>query len=138
MKARKKKTTEEAIGELLKSNTPWSAIKKQLHVGNDRIALISLSMKCNNGNIPNRLPIGRPSKVDTAVLEFIEAKTIEIPTMGSKHLAQHILDSLGIQFSHSTVSMIRNTLKFRFRKPRITQNLTEKQLKTESNFVKKI
>jgi transposase len=127
-------TTEEEIADRLVHNTPWSTIKKELHVGYDRISRVSSFSKSNNGIAPEPLSIGRPKIMDEHIFNYIETETLNKPTAGSGHLAFQILNDFNIKISSSTISKIRNLLKFRYRKPRTTQNLTENQIHNRMNF----
>jgi hypothetical protein len=54
--------------------------------------------------------------------------------MSSRVLAQKISDMTGITISHSSISKIRNLLKFRYQKPHIRQELTPAQIVKRMSF----
>jgi hypothetical protein len=114
MKKKTKTSIEEDIAKRLRANIPWAAIKNELHVGNTRISRVSDSLKSNSGIIPSPLSRGRPQKLNQDIVQYLEQQTIDHPSLGSGHLAKHILSSFGINFSHCTISAVRNMLHFRF------------------------
>jgi transposase len=134
MKKKNTHTTEEEIATQLGQRKPWSVIKKDLHVGFDRISRVAAHMKSNNGSAPAPLAIGRPQIVNPHIFTYIETETLNKPTSGSHYLANQLLNDLNVKMSPATITKIRNLLKFRYRKPRTTQNLTEKQIQNRINF----
>jgi hypothetical protein len=127
-------TTEEEIAKRLRIMTPWLTIKTDLHCGFDRISRVAKFMKCNKGSAPSPLPNGRRPIIIPTILTFIEEETLINPSSGSHRLAHQILANFGIPVSQTTVSSLRHLLKFRFQKPRTTQNLTETQIQKRIEF----
>jgi hypothetical protein len=134
MKKTPTEITEDQIAKRLRVGTPWRSIKTELHCGFDRISRVSNFMNCNAGQSPKPQPLGRKPIITPVVLTFIEEETLKDPLLGSCKLGTKILDNFGITASHTTISLIRNLLKFRFRKPRTTQNLNDGQIQKRIEF----
>jgi transposase len=116
------------IAHDLRNGETWRSIQERYHCCKDRISKVSKFGQINNGDAPPEPKIGRPQKISSDTISYIEQSTIEDPFMASRTLSLKICESFNISIGHSTVNTIRHLLKFRYRPPRIRQQLTPYQI----------
>jgi hypothetical protein len=75
--------------------------------------------------IPDALRIGRPSKRSNDLAAFIEARTLQNPSLSGPNLANEIATEFGLNVSRTTINLIQKGLRFKYRPARHNQALTE-------------
>ena len=127
---------EELIKRDLVNKVSWGDICFTRKVSRARISRVAKSIS-NQIDTPLSLTRGRPPKVTVEVIEAINKETLDVPTISGNKLANLIAQKLNIDISRTTVNNIRNQLKFRFTRPRVTQKLTDSHIEKRLDFVEK-
>jgi transposase len=115
--------TEANIIELHLRHLTQDEIATTLRVGHTRVARAIREFRCS-GTIPNCLRIGRPRKMTSDLAAFVEARTIQQPTLSARGLANEIDDHFGVKLSPTTINTVRGNLRFKYRPPRHNQIVT--------------
>jgi transposase len=91
-----------------------------------------------SGVIPGALRIGRPSKRSSDLVAFVEARTLQSPSMSSSALSDEIATEFGVHVSRTTVNNIRKGLRFKYRPLRHNQALTDLHKLNRLEFCRKM
>jgi transposase len=123
-----------AISELLRKDTPWKLIQKELGVAPNTISEVSRSMKTIINYTPSPKTIGAPVKITNEIRTFIDAETLKNSLLGTKKLARLIHQRFDVEVSYESVRLARRSLKFLFKRLRKRPLLTEAHIATRLRF----
>lgn len=128
-------TEEEKIARQIREGTGRGSICHRLMTSPKRVFRVNQAI-FNGQPIPKPLPMGRPPKVREEVIDYVDTSTLEDPLISGHHLSAKIAENLGVVLSPATINAIRNSLKFRFKRPRQRQALTPKHIKARQDFAR--
>ena len=126
-------TREEAIVRLKLQNGFTNQQLVDLGFSKTKITSVLNSYRIHNCIIkPN--PIGRPKKVSPEIAIRIESETIQKPRCSIEEIRNIIKSEFSTEISAGTISKIRGDLHFRYKPPKIVQNLTEAHILKRIKF----
>jgi hypothetical protein len=91
-----------------------------------------------SGVIPELLGIGRPSKRLSDETAFVEARTLQNPSLSSVNMVNEITTYFGVQPSQTTVCLTRKELRYKYRPPRHNQALNDRYTTVQLDFCQKM
>jgi transposase len=91
----------------------YTEIEGRIHVGQMRISRTSRQFY-QFGIVPDALRIGRPRKIQSDLIAFIEARTLRKPSVSGVELSREIEEQFGVPVSRTTITVLRRSLRFKY------------------------
>jgi transposase len=91
-----------------------------------------------SGVIPSALRIDRPSNRSSDLIAFVEARTLQSPSMSSSALSDEIATEFDVHLSRTTVNSTRKGVRFKYRPVRRNQALNESHKLGRLEFCRKM
>jgi transposase len=130
-------STESKIIKMHLAHLSYDEIQTQLGVGRTRIST-TIHRFHEFGVIPDAPRIGRPRKWRNDLIAFIEARTLREPSISGMNLSIEIEKQFGVPVSRTTINIIRQQLRFKYRPPRHNQMLTSRHVAERIAFCEKM
>jgi transposase len=116
-------TKEQMIIHLFLQQCSRDTISEILHVGHVRVSHVVRDWQ-SSGIIPEPARIGRKPKVNRAIRDYIEVRTLQEAGLAGRDLVDEIDERYKIHLSTDTVWLIRRQLNFKYRRARHVQILS--------------